>query len=265
MLAELITLHTTDGLTHYGALYGPAEGRRRDLGVVLVHGMTGSFVGEIESALPPMLAPAGYVCLVANNRGYGFFGTATERFAGCLADVGAAIDFVSARGLERIALVGHSRGGIKVAYYMTQRHDPRVVALGLLSPAESLRTAARQVGTTFGGKRWLSRVRALVAEGHGDAILTCSEWPYMLSAASLLDSYNAQADVVSENLKSIRVPVFAACGEKEIDWCTVVARLRAGPPPGYTVHVLPKADHVYTGEEAELARRLVVWLDTIAD
>ena len=264
MLAELITLQTTDGLTHYGALYNPAVGRRRDLGVVLVHGMTASFVGEIESALPPMLSGAGYACLVANNRGHDFFGTATERFAGFLPDVGAALDFMTGRGFERIALVGHSRGGIKVAYYLAQRADPRVVALGLLSPADSVRTIARQLGPALGGKRWLSRVQALVAEGRGETILTCSQWPYMLSAASLLDSYNAQGDVVAENLKAIRVPVFAACGEKEIDWCTVVARLSADPPPGYTVHVIPGADHVYAGEEAELANRLVVWLDTIS-
>jgi pimeloyl-ACP methyl ester carboxylesterase len=261
--AELITLRTTDGLTHYGALYGPAKVRRRNLAVVMVHGMTGSFIGEIESALPPMLARGGYPCLVANNRGHEFYGTATERFAGFLPDVGAAIDFMAGRRLDRIALVGHSRGGIKVAYYMAQRVDPRVVALGLLSPADSVRSIARQVGPLLGGKRWLSCVRALVAEGRGDTILTCSQWPYMMSAASLLDSYDAHGDNVSENLRSIRVPVFAACGEKEIDWCTVVAGLHADPPPDYTVHIIPRADHVYTGEEAELARRLIAWLDTI--
>jgi hypothetical protein len=96
----------------------------------------------------------------------------------------------------------------------------------------------------------------LVAEGRGDTILTCSEWPYLLSAASLLDSYNARGDAVRENLESIRAPVFAACGEMELDWCTVVARLRADPPPAYTVHVIPRADHVYAGEEAELGHRL---------
>jgi pimeloyl-ACP methyl ester carboxylesterase len=264
MLAELITLKTADGLTHYGALYGAARGKRRSPAVVLVHGMTGSFIGEIESALPPMLARAGYVCLVANNRGHEFYGTATELFAGVLPDVGAAIDFMAGRGFERMALVGHSRGGIKVAYYMAQRADPRVVALGLLSPADSVRTIARQLGPLLGGKQWLSRVEGLVAEGHGDTMLTCSQWPYMLSAASLLDSYNAQGDVVSENLQSMRVPLFAACGEKEIDWCTVVAGLCADPPPGATVHIIPRADHVYTGEEAELARRLIAWLDGLA-
>ena len=263
MLAELITLQTTDGLTHYGALYSPAAGARRDLAVALVHGMTGSFIGEIESALPPMLAGAGYACLTANNRGHGFFGTATERFVGFLPDVGAAVDFIAERGFERIALVGHSRGGIKVAYYLARRDDPRIVALGLLSPADSVRSSALHNGPLLGGERWLSRVRGLVAEGRGDTILTCSEWPYMLSAASLLDSYNAQGDGVSENLRSIRVPVFAACGEKELDWCTVVARLREDPPPGYTVHAIPRADHVYAGEEAELASRLIAWLDTM--
>jgi pimeloyl-ACP methyl ester carboxylesterase len=264
VLAELTTLQTSDGLTHYGALYGARRGKRRALAVVLVHGMTGSFIGEIESALPPMLARAGYACLVANNRGHEFYGTATERFAGVLPDIGAAMDLMAGRGFGRIALVGHSRGGIKVAYYMAQRADPRVVALGLLSPADSVRSIARQIGPLMGGKRWLSRVRAAVAEGRGDTMLTCAQWPYMLSAASLLDSTLAEGDDVSQNLKSIRVPVFAACGEKEIDWCTVVAGLRADPPPGTTVHIIPRADHVYTGEEAVLARRLVAWLDGLA-
>jgi pimeloyl-ACP methyl ester carboxylesterase len=264
VLAELITLKTTDGLTHYGALYGARRSKRRNLAVVLVHGMTGSFIGEIESALPPMLARAGYACLVANNRGHEFYGTATELVAGILPDVGAAIDFMAGRGRECIALVGHSRGGIKVAYYLVQRADPRVAALGLLSPAASLHGIARQLGPLFGDKRWLERVRKLVAEGCGDTMLTCAQWPYVLSAASFLDSYSAEGDDVAQNLKSVRVPVFAACGEKEIDWCTVVAGLRADPPPGYAVHVIPDADHVYTGQEAVLARRLIAWLDTIA-
>ncbi len=60
MKAELITLNTADGLTHYGALYAPAKPRRRNLAVVTVHGMTGSFIGEIERAVPPLLARAGY-------------------------------------------------------------------------------------------------------------------------------------------------------------------------------------------------------------
>jgi pimeloyl-ACP methyl ester carboxylesterase len=264
MLAELITFKTSDGLTHYGALYPPAGFGRRDLAVVMVHGMTGSFIGEIESVLPPMLAQAGYPCLVANNRGRDFFGTATERFAGFLPDVGAALGCMDARGFARIVLVGHSRGGVKVAYTMARRNDPHVVALGLLSPAESVHTIARQVGPALGGRRWLARVRALVDEGRGEAFLTGPEWPYMLSAASLLDSHDAQGDDVLENLKAIRVPIFAACGEKELDWCTVVAHLLRNPPPGYTVHVIPGADHVYTGEEAELARRLLAWLNTIA-
>ena len=264
MLAELITLQTSDGLIHYGGLYGASKRKRRDLAVVLVHGMTGSFIGEIESALPPMLARAGYVCLVANNRGHEFYGTATELTAGVIPDVSAALGFMSARGFERIVLVGHSRGGVKVAYTMAHHNDPHVIALGLLSPAQSFHTIGRQIGLAMGGKHWLPRVQELVDTGRGEVMLTSEEWPYMLSAASLLDGYSAQGDDVAENLESIRVPVFAACGEKELDWCVVVARLAAAPPPGYTVHVIPRADHVYAGEEAELARHLVAWLDSLS-
>jgi pimeloyl-ACP methyl ester carboxylesterase len=261
MLAELITLQTADGLTHYGALYRPV-GRSRKLAIVQVHGMTGSFVGEIESALPPLFAKAGYTCLVANNRGHGFHGAATEQFAGCLPDIQAAMGFMAARGFDRIALIGHSKGGVKVTYYMTQHPDPRVAAFGILSPADNVHGIPSWLGPQAAGKRWLSRVRKLVAEGKGETMFTFSEWPFFISAATLLDHNSVTGDDVFESLPAVRVPVFAACGEKELDWCTTVARLHDAPP-GYTVHVVPRADHVYAGEEAELARLLIAWLDTI--
>ena len=91
MLAELIKIHTEDDLTHFGAIYQAPIEKVKKFGVVLVHGMTGHFLGEVESALPPTLAQAGYTCLVANNRGRSIMGAAMEKFVGCLPDIQAAI------------------------------------------------------------------------------------------------------------------------------------------------------------------------------
>ena len=102
----------------------------KPVGVVLVHGYTGTFTGEVEGALPPLLAVAGYTTLVANNRGAGILGAARERFEGCVPDIRAAIDLMADRGYDRIVLLGHSKGGVKAAYYLAQTGDPRWLRWG---------------------------------------------------------------------------------------------------------------------------------------
>lgn len=262
MLAELIRLHTADGLTHFGALYAP-QGKANPLGIVWVHGMTGSFIGEVESVAPEMFARAGYAFLVANNRGHDLKGAATEQFAGCLADIQAAIDFMAARGFEQVALLGHSKGGVKVSYYLARQGDPRVKALGLLSPAENVHDIpgwlVRGVGVRDVDK-FMARLEKLVKKGKGDQMFTGKDWPYLASAGMLWDHHNLRADDVLESLKSVHVPVLALCGSLETDWCTVVTTLLQAAPAGYSVRLVEGGDHLYTGKEADMVQMVVDWL-----
>ena len=266
MLAELIKIHTSDGLTHYGAYYTPPAGKAKPLGVVLVHGFTGHFVGEVESALPLFLVQAGYTCLVVNNRGHGFAGAATEKFTGCLPDIQAAMDFIEERGYSYIALLGHSKGGVKVAYYLAQRRDTRVKAIGLLSPSSTPHHLRFRPEMNRGPKKrqaFLAKIEKLVAEGKGDTILTMPYWPYYSSAAMLWDHVNMTGDDTLENIRGAKLPILAICGEKETDWCIPVMALHKNPPMGVTTVIVPGADHVYTGVEADLARIVIGWLNTI--
>jgi pimeloyl-ACP methyl ester carboxylesterase len=262
MCAELIKLHTSDGLTHFGGFY-PPQGAAKRLGVVFVHGMTGSFVGEMESVVPELVAEAGYATLAANNRGCGFSGAATETFAGCLPDLRAAIDFMTARGYNRVALLGHSKGGIKVAYYLAQTHDPRIAALGLLSPGADVHGPSRWRSFCVGNRdleTFMRKMKKLVYDGQGDRMISTPEWPYFVSARTLWDHYTTRGDDVLENIAGLALPLLAVCGEKETDWCTVVTTLRQSPPANTRVAIIPGADHVYTGVEPTLAHEIVEWL-----
>ena len=265
MLAELIQLHTSDGLIHSGAFY-PPRGVARGIGVVFVHGMTGSFVGEIESVVPGLVAKAGYACLAANNRGYGYKGAATETFAGCLADIGAMLDFMAERGTERIALIGHSKGGVKAAYYLSQTKDARLTALGLLSPAENVHGVPVWMAASMGRsdvESLAQEAEMLVNEGRGDKIYILPDWPYFISARTLWDHYNVREDDVLPLALSFDLPLLAVCGELETDWCLPVTALYEAPPPNARVEVIPGADHVYAGREAVLAQVIVEWLDAL--
>jgi pimeloyl-ACP methyl ester carboxylesterase len=261
MLAELVKLQTSDGMTHYGALYH-AE-KQKGIAVVLVHGLTGRFVGEVESALPPLLAEAGYTCLVANNRGNGFIGAATERFSGSLPDIASALDFMQARGFRQIALLGHSKGGVKVTYYQARKKDDRVMALGILSPASNVHEIYQRLASVENPERFLEQARKLVEEGKGETILHLENWPFFVSAGTVWDHHTTTGDDVLDLLPSIPLPKLAVCGELELDWCQVVATLQKSPQKNCQVHVIPGADHVYTGCEAELGKIVIEWLDNL--
>jgi len=280
MLAELVRLTTEDGLAHYGAIYParggvyPSKGGTRPaqdgnaaaLGVVMVHGMTGSFIGEIESALPPMLAEAGFSTLVFNNRGHDLMGAATELFSGCIADIRAGLDLMEARGFSRLALFGHSKAGAKVAYYMAQTGDPRVAGLGVLSPVSSVHEIPTWLSGQFGKRdpqAWLKRVQALVERGKDDTFFSDRSWPYLISAATAAEHLATSGDDTRENLAGLRLPILAACGSLELDWCQVVANLLTDTPAGYRVELIEGGDHVYTGREQAMADLMVDWLRTL--
>lgn len=263
MLAELIRLTTTDGKTHFGAIYPGQGDSLSPTGVALVHGMTGSFTGEVESALPPRLAQRGYTTLAANNRGNGLLGSATEDFQGCLADIQAAVDELARRGFKRIALIGHSRGAVKAAYYLSQTRDRRVCGLGILSPAASAHQMPQWVARQFGGKkagRWLEKAQKRAANGKGSHLYTDGAWPYLISAGTLADNLAQNQDDVLAILPALKAPVLAACGSLELDWCSVVVELLKKAPSRCRVEVVEGADHVYNGKENELAGLVAGWL-----
>lgn len=265
MLAELVRVTTEDGLKHFGALYAARTPQPKPLGVVLIHGMTGSFIGEIESELPPMLAEAGYTTLVVNNRGTGIVGAATEAFEGCIPDIRAAIDLLQARGFERIALFGHSKAGVKTAYYMVKTGDPRVVRLGSLSPASSVHEMPVWVSAQFGKRNpraWLDKMLRLSARGKGAQFASTADWPYIVSAGTVADHLAVSDDDTHENLLKLNLPILAACGSLETEWCTTVTRLKAKAPANFRVAIIDGADHVYTGRERDLANLMIEWMES---
>lgn len=101
---------------------GPPDGPA----VVLVHGFGGSTYSW--RATLPALAAAGYHALALDLRGFGL----SDKNSGDDFSHGAQADFVAAvmtaAGIERAVLVGHSMGGSVIAHFAL-RHPERVQAL----------------------------------------------------------------------------------------------------------------------------------------
>lgn len=261
-VAELVRLRTADGRETVGAFY-PSTSSGFELGLVMVHGMTGSFVGELESSLPPLLAAAGFPCLVFNNRGMGFVGAATERFADSFYDVEAGRDWMVTRGLNRLVLVGHSKAGPKVCAYLSRCRDERVAGLALLSPVRKISEIILWQLPNLGGGRsmeeWLAEAQRRVDAGEENRMFVGEQWPYLMSPGTVLEHSACMVDTL-ELLRKFDLPRFVACGERELDWCVVVNELLDKPVVGCQVGVIAGADHVYAGCEDALAKTLVDWL-----
>src|SRR5262245_44508246 len=136
MHVELVRTVTRDGLRLDGALSAPAD-PRPDAGstlaasaAILVHGVASNFyTSSTFEPLIPKLQAMGLAVLSVNTRGHDSvfsaslgtvrrrFGAAYEIVDDCRQDIGAWIEFLKGRGHQRVVLIGHSLGALKVVYF----------------------------------------------------------------------------------------------------------------------------------------------------
>ncbi len=116
------------------------EGTRRDVVVVLVHGLGGSAESPYLSATAAACQASGLATLRLGLRGSD--GKAGDFYhAGLTADVSAALAAPELAPYERVVLIGYSLGGHVVLSYATYPHDARVAAVAAVSAPLDLRLA----------------------------------------------------------------------------------------------------------------------------
>ena len=81
-----------------------------------------------------------------------------EKFEDCVLDIAAWLDFLSARGIKRVILQGHSLSQ-KILYYQHTKHDPRVIGQIHLSPQND----AGVMKSILGDERY-KEVNAMIAQ-----------------------------------------------------------------------------------------------------
>ena len=128
---ERVTMSSRRGPRLAGLLHVPA-GRETVAGcpaVVLCHGMESTKEGTKHQALAARLTALGYVCLRFD---FSYVGESEGRFeditiSGEVEDLGGAIDFLAARGVDTFGVIGSSLGGTVAVLFAGA--DPRVRAL----------------------------------------------------------------------------------------------------------------------------------------
>ena len=288
VIEELVQVRSEDGITNGGALFLPANDSAKSVAVIWIHGNGVNFYYPTYVEIARELAAHGYATLTANTRMHdlgtiaGFRGETRIRGGAYWGlpsdqkrDLSAWIDFAGSRGFKRVVLVGHSAGASAVQSYQAQTQDRRVVGIVLAS-------GRFQPGTTVPDSEMLALATRRVAENLGEDLLRYPNRPRpsFVSAATFLDLANMGQELTDfygvqtpdPPVKRIRCPIFAWFGTNERDIGTeadlnllqaTLKRLKAGPSRVNTV-MIQNADHMYAGEEAQIAQTIVTWIESLA-
>lgn len=281
---QIVYARSRDDVVSTGVMFAPARDSAKPIAIIWIHGWGVNFYQPSYVAIGRALAQHGYPVISGNTRmhdlgnvqasrggkrirGGGYWGVASEEPR----DVAAWIDVAEGRGVGNVVLVGHSAGWSAVRSYEAQVRDPRVVGIVLASGAigPDLRTPDQDQ---------LREARQLIAKGEGDALIRDPKrnFPSYTSAATFLDIAAYLADsgardffgVQTSNAPITRVtcPVLAffgtngdVGGQSDLDLLASTIRRQKGGPRSVTIKLIDGADHMYTGQEGQVAQVIASW------
>ncbi len=279
MLVDLIDFQTADGVTLDGIFCAPAEDATPSGpvdAVLLVHGSGGNFYRGTTKAMAADLSAQGYACLAINTKGHDtvwlnqadgqYHGNANEILDNSRLDLKAGVDWLWERGYRRIALLGHSMGAVKVAYYAAAEQDPRVATVIPVSPVRLSYTYYMESEAAEEFQANIQRADEMEAEDRAlDLMAVKFPIPQMFSAASYLDKHGpAERYNLVTLAPRITVPMLIIAGELEThvrlrDCARDVATAAINSPRAEYV-IIPGGDHALNNNTAAASAAALRWL-----
>jgi pimeloyl-ACP methyl ester carboxylesterase len=283
---ELVYVRSKDDIVNGGAIFTPPKDSVKPLAVIWIHGWGTNFYSPTYVMIGRAFAERGYTCITANTRmhdlanvegwrgekrirGGGYWGVASEE----VQDLAAWVDFAEERGLKKVVLVGHSAGWAAVRLYQSEKQDGRVVGVVL---------ASGQVRPSTGppDPEQLAQATRLMAEGRGDDLVRDPKrsFPSFISAATFLDIVNTPPEIKdffgiqtpNPAVTRIRCPLLAFFGtrgdvgtEADLELLKSSIQRQSSGPSRVNTGMIRNADHMYAGEEAQVAQTIAEWADTL--
>lgn len=277
MIVDLVRTQTSDGLRLDGALHAPSQpaSPERIDAMVCLSGVGSNFYGStLIERICMQLAEKGVAAVRVNTRGHDGISTASTTFGAkqqgaafeivddCRRDVSAWIEYLAKQGFQRIGLLGHSLGAIKVLYSQAHQPDERVKTVIAISPP-SLSYERFQKGENASDfRRSLAAAEELEAAGNTDQLFRATfPFPLVISAKTYLDKYGrADRYDILRFANRIQCPLHFFYGSEEITKDSSAFRgiiedlERVTWPPNARpeIRVIPGANHFYSGSIAPL-------------
>jgi pimeloyl-ACP methyl ester carboxylesterase len=283
MLVELVQTTTADGLRLDGAL-APATTQERKLNldaVLCLHGAGSHFYGAtVFPGLLDTFASLGLATLRVNTRGHDIVSTAgtdrgPKRQGGafeivddCRHDVAGWLDFLAARNLPRVAIVGHSLGAVKAIYALASAPHEAAQAVVAISPPRLSYRHFRNSPRDAEFFAAITTAQEHVNAGRGDTLMDVTfPLPYLITAAGYVDKYGpAERYNFLNYIERLSCPSLFAFGELELQsnaaFFGLDEAVESSPrsPGSREVTTIAGANHFYIGVSDALAKCIGNWL-----
>jgi pimeloyl-ACP methyl ester carboxylesterase len=223
---ELIRIEAEDRAALNGLIWEPQ--RDSDSLVLMVPGgVSGAALCPAHDYAPLAagLTERGYAFLVSNMRAS--YNSSYVEYADAVKDVSAFVEYAKSKGYARIAILGISLGGPRMAQYVAERNDPAVKAVGFIASIPSPYLEF-QVRSSEAEKRRLEeklqQARELVAQGKGQEPVALENWfpggvAFMGTAKTIISFFGAPSDPgTPSSIKygpKIQVPALVIHGDKD--------------------------------------------------
>jgi len=223
---DLIRVEAEDKVALNGLLWEP-QTASDSLVLMVPGGTTGAamFPEHDYCPLANALRDNGYAFLVSNMRAA--YNYSYAEYADAVKDIAAFVAYARSKGYARIAVLGISLGGPRMAQYMAERNDPAVKAVAFIASIPSPYLEFQIRGSEAEKRRledMLKHARELVAQGKGQEPVGFENWfpggvSFMGTAKAMISFFGAPSDPGTPNSikygAKIKVPALVIHGDKD--------------------------------------------------
>ncbi len=284
---QLVYVRSADDIVDAGAMFTAPKTLAKPVAIIWIHGWGANFYYPTYTNIGRALAARGYTTITANTRMHDLANVAGERYGQRIraggywgvaseqtSDLAAWIDFAESLGFRNVVLVGHSAGWAAVRAYQAEKQDTRVV--GLVSASGQI------YPNDPPDPKMLAEAARLVADHRGDELLRFPaqhrSYPSYVSASTYLDIAKTPPQLMdfygirtpNPAVTRIRCPLLAWFGTrddvgtaKDLEKLKSSIQHQSSRPSRVETVLIKNADHMYTGEETQVAETIAQWASTL--
>jgi len=293
---DLIFTTTSDDLNLPGFYY---PSKQKDICVLFIHGMSGfileTYFGHV---LGRTLQTNNISFIFTHNRGYAHIndiktnkvnseggfetvrnGAVYERFEKCVPDIESWLKKGRELGYKKFIVIGHSLGVSKVIHHFYKSNPEDVIGVILASPPDMV-GLVKKTEYQSNYEKLLDEAKQNIQNDNPRKLLSDEVWDwYTLSSQTFVDLFeeNRPADNLPilrnpekfPELESITVPILCIVGENDdiainsLEEDMTILKNKATNVTSFETYILPRANHVYDGEEKGFAEKVLDWVGKV--
>lgn len=257
---HLVRVKTQDNILLHGFYNEPDEKTEKIF--LFTHGAHSNFYsGNTIQYLESAALSEGYAFLTVNNRGNDYNGR-FEIVKECLFDFEAWLSFCEAKEFKEIVLVGTSLATHKILYYLTEKENPLIKKVILISPSNTI--VLWQERVLGKADHYLGLAKKLMEQDKGKDYMSEEAYYKKISAQTYYDRFGPETIIDNFNfhdpqfdfkrLRGLKLPTLIVSGTHDPYLRDSEAQLKKLEELNDWVKVIiiGEADHFFTNKEEEL-------------